>query len=418
MAACIVGVLVHATVLLVVRVPHERDFDLHRLIGTWFLNGQSLYGCGVCYPYMPAAAMYFSLLALVSRSVGFALRYAVAMGCLIMTCVWLHRMIKERFPELAGAGLALGAATIVLALKFILYDFDDGGPHTILLGMMVGGLYAVWIGRERLGAVWLGLAIALKVTPGLFLLFFVWKRQWRLAAYTACFACLWIALPMVWMGPVSWWDHQVTWTRIAAGSVVGLKTEYTTINEDNIRNSGLNPGLMRYLVTLSPDHPLRKNDPGYIPVLDLAPPQARAIVVAASMGLLVVFGWQTRKSVGGRSDPEWVKESGAVLLLMLFLSPLTWIQHLPWLIPALYWIVAKAVSVEGFGPVGRAALGLYTAIALLVNYELLGKRNYTIALSYKPYTFAMLLLFFLLMDNWRSAAVHPYCAPAPVANVK
>jgi hypothetical protein len=284
--------------------------------------------------------------------------------------------------------------------------------------MMVGGLYAIWLGRERLGAVWLGLAIALKVTPGLFVPFFIWKRQWRLALYTTLAACVWIALPMVWMGPASWWDHQVTWTRVAAGSVIGLKTEYTTINEDNIRNSGLNPGLMRYLVTLPPDHPLRKDDPGYVPVLDLAPPQARAIVLAAIVGLLTVFGWQTRARSGGRSHPEWLRECGAVLLLMLFLSPLTWIQHLPWLIPALYWIVARAASVEGFGRAGRAALGLYTLIALLVNYELLGKRNYMIALSFKPYTFAMLLLFFLVMDNWKSTPAHAYCAPVSVANAK
>lgn len=415
---CVVGLIAHATAVLYLRVPHERDFDLHRLIGTWFLNHQNLYGCGVCYPYMPAGAMYFSLLALVSRSVGFTLRYAVAMACLAMTCVWLHRMVKDRFPELARARLALSVATVMLALKFIMYDFDDGGPHTILLGMMVGGLYAVWNGRERLGAVWLGLAIALKVTPGLFLPFFLWKRQWRLAGYTAAAATGWILLPLLWMGPASWWDHQVTWTRVAAGSVIGLKSEYTDMNEDNIRNSGLNPALMRYLVTLSPDHPLRQNDPGYVPMLDMPPRQARVIVLAAIGGLLLFFGWHTRRAYQGPGDQDWARECSAVILLMLFLSPLTWIQHLPWLVPALYWIVAKACSREGLSRVGNAALGVWAVIALVLNYSVLGKRHYMVVLSYKPFAIGMFLLFLLVMVKWKERPNPSYFLAGSVADAK
>jgi uncharacterized membrane protein len=154
---------------------------------------------------MPTGAMYFSLLALLDRSIGLALRYTAAIICLWMTCVLFHRMIKDRFKELAQANLILGIIAVALAGQFILYDLDDGGPHTILMGMLVGAVYAVWKGREKFAAIWFGLAIALKVTPGLFLLFFLWKRQWRLALYTAVATACWIILPIVWMGPASWW---------------------------------------------------------------------------------------------------------------------------------------------------------------------------------------------------------------------
>src|SRR3954470_13796749 len=69
-----VAFIVHATIVLYFRAPRFRDFDLHRSIGTWFLNHENLYGCGICYPYMPTGAMYFSLLALLSRPAAFALR--------------------------------------------------------------------------------------------------------------------------------------------------------------------------------------------------------------------------------------------------------------------------------------------------------------------------------------------------------
>lgn len=396
---CILAVVVHGIVLVYLRPPHDRDFDLHRLMGTWFLTHQNLYSGGVCYPYMPIAAMYFSLLALTSRTIGFALRYMTAIGCLWLTCVLFHRMIKAQFQELAQSNLILGVITAALAGQFLLYDLDDGGPHTILLGVMMGGVYAVWTGHEKLGAVTIGLAIALKITPALFLPFFLWKRQWKVALYTAVAATCWILLPIVWMGPTSWWSHQLTWTQVAAGSVVGAPNPYTRINEDNIRNSGINPALMRYLVTLPPEDPLRKNDPGYVSIFNTPPVHARVMVVTAAAVLLGLFGWHTRRPYQGAGDHEWPRECSILLIVMLLLSPLTWIQHLPWLLPALYWVVAKTLSQDGLGPWSKGALGIYIMVAMVLNYELLGKNNYTIFLSYKPFTIGMIMILAIVMTQ-------------------
>ena len=402
MAVCIVAVTAYGIVLVYLRTPRFRDFDVHREIGRWFLTGQNLYtgrisNIAVSYPYMPTGAMYFSLLALVDRNVGLAMRYTTAIICLWLTCVLFHRMIKDRFKELAQANLILSVIAIASAGQFILYDLDDGGPHTILMGMLVGAVYAVWKGREKLGAIWFGLAIALKVTPGLFLPFFMWKRQWRLALYTAVATACWIILPIVWMGPASWWAHQQAWTQVAAGSAVGYKTPFAHTNEDNIRNSGIQPALMRYLVTLSPDHPLRQNDPGYVAILDLPPTLARILVISAIIVLLIGFCWYTRRPYGGPGDPEWPRECSGLLIMMLFLSPLTWIQHLPWLVPALYWIVAKACSHDGLSQLSKIAMGLYVMIAVVLNYEVLGKQNFLVFLSFKPFTIGMLLIFAVLM---------------------
>ncbi|MBI3357579.1 MAG: DUF2029 domain-containing protein, partial [Nitrospirae bacterium] len=349
------------------------------------------------YPYMPTGAMYFSLLALVDRNIALAMRYTTAIICLWLTCVLFHRMIRDRFKELDHANLILSVIAIALAGQFVLYDLDDGGPHTILMGMLLGAVYAVWTGRERFGAVCFGLAITLKVTPGLFLPFFLWKRQWQLALYTAIATVCWIVLPIVWMGPTSWWAHQKEWTQVAAGSAIGYKAPIALENEKNIRNSGIQPALMRYLVTLSPDHPLRQNDPGYIAVLDLPPALARIVVVSVIMTLLIGFGWYTRRPYGGPGDPNWARECSGLLILMLFLSPLTWIQHLPWLVPALYWIAAKAFSNEGLSHLSKVAMGLYVMIAVVLNYEVLGKQNFLVFLSFKPFTIGMLLIFFVLM---------------------
>jgi hypothetical protein len=407
-AICMVAVTGYGIVLVYLRAHRVRDFDVHRAIGSWFLSGQNLYSSAVSYPYMPTGAMYFSLLALVDRGVGLALRYMTAIFCLWLTCLLFHRMIRNRFKELAQANLILGLIAILLAGQFVLYDLDDGGPHTILMAMLVGAVYAVWKGREKLGAVWFGLAIALKVTPGLFLLFFIWKRQWRLVIYTAVATACWIILPMVWMGPASWWSHQQTWTQVAAGSALGYKAPIAQSNEDNIRNSGIQAALMRYLVTLSPDHPLRQNDPGYVAFLDLPPTLARILAISAILLLLIGFGWHTRRPYGGPGDPDWPRECSGLLILMLFLSPLTWIQHLPWLVPALYWITAKACSRDGLSHLSKVAMGLYVVLTVILNYEVLGKQNFAVFLSFKPFTIGMLLIFVVLMLQSKNTASLPH----------
>lgn len=402
-ALYIMAVTSYGIVLVFLRKPTFRDFDIHRQIGSWFLTGQSLYSNPVTYPYMPTAAMYFSLLALVDRRVALALRYTTAIICLWLTFCLLHRMMRVQFKELAHANLVLSLITILLAGQFILYDFDDGGPHTILLGMLVGAVYAVWTGREKLGAIWFGLAVALKVTPGLFLPFFLWKRQWRLALYTAVATLCWIILPIVWMGSSSWWAHQMEWTQVAAGSAVGYKAPIAVANEKNARNSGIQAALMRYLVTLPPDHPQRQYDPGYVPILDLSPALARILVIIAVLVLLCAFYWFTCRPYRGPGDPDWPLECSGLIILMLFLSPVTWIQHLPWLVPPLYWIVAKACSHDGLNPLSKVAMGLYAMIAVVLNYEILGKKNFVVFVSFKPFTIGMLLIFFVLILQFQKA---------------
>ena len=159
----------------------------------------------------------------------------------------------------------------------------------------------MWKGRVELGAIWFGLATALKVTPGLFLLFFIWKRQWRLAVCSSIAAACWIALPVVWMGPSSWWSHHRQWTRIALGSVLGARAEVAEQSELRVQNQALKPALMRYLMTYPEGHPLRLSHPGYVPFLNLKPATAGRLATLAMLGLLAICAWQARGRYQGSS---------------------------------------------------------------------------------------------------------------------
>ncbi len=403
--AALIGTVMHGYHTAFVRIPLSRDFDVHRIMGERFLAHVDVYvgSAGFGYPYMPIASMYFAPLTFFDRDTALALRYTLAIACLCLTLVLCYRMTRAQSGKTPTAGVWMGAISIVLALQFILQDLDDGGPHLILLGILTAGIYSIWQGREKLGALWFGLAIALKVTPALFLPFFLWKRRWKLAGYTVMATMCWILLPVLYMGPSWWWSQQRDWTQVAVGSVLGHESPATQSNEQQVRNQSLKQTLLRYLVTVPEDHPLRQKDPGYAPVMNLPPAAAKMVALAVMASLLAFFGWTTRRPYEGRGDPMWLRDSSALLIIALLLSPITWVQHLVWLVPALYLIAMDSRGKEGLSLPVKLAMALYGLLAVVLNYELLGRKNFSLLLTIHPFAIGMLLILGILLFDRRHA---------------
>src|SRR6266851_10168857 len=113
------------------------DYGLSREFGRRFLYHEDLYGRGLHYPYMPAAAMYFAPLALFSFTTGLLLRYCAALVCLWLSLRMMQTTARAANPPLEGAGFQISVLTVLLASHYIIRDLDDGGPHLILLAMLV-----------------------------------------------------------------------------------------------------------------------------------------------------------------------------------------------------------------------------------------------------------------------------------------
>jgi alpha-1,2-mannosyltransferase len=227
-------------------------------------------------------------------------------------------------------------------------------------------------------------------------LLFLWKRQWRVAFYTVLAAIFWIVLPAVHMGPTSWWEHQTEWTRNAALSLLDQQMEGRQENEQQKANLSLRHTLMRYLVTYPESHRLRQIDPSYKPVLDLPPRAATLIVVSVTLGLLGLFAWSSRESFQGPRETAWPRECSGVLILALLLSPITWNQHLVWLMPAVFIVVAAARTMSY---AGYAMLGVYVLFTTVLSHESLGRVRWEALKSYHPLGIAMLILFGLLLKS-------------------
>lgn len=395
-----VAAIVHGYIISFGRSFHFRDIDIHREIGRRFLSGEYLYANDYCYMYLPTTGLYFAPLLAFERNSSLALRYAVAIVCLVVTIMLFHRMVCGSSERTAWSRLWIGVGAGALTLQFILNDLDDGGPHLILLGILTCAIYAIWVGKERLGAIILGFAITLKITPALFVVLFLWKRQWRLASYTVLATILWIVLPILYMGPTSWWEHHTEWTRNAVLSVLDRQAEGRQENELQKANLSLRHTMLRYLITYPPDHRLRQVDHGYRPVLDLPSPVANGIVGVAALSLLGLFAWSSGRLFQGPGDPAWARDCAGTLMLALFLSPITWDQHLVWMIPAASIVVAAAAKMTGgLSRTGYVMLAVYVVLTIVLNYEVVGSARWEALKSYHHLGIAMLILYGLLLSS-------------------
>ena len=189
------------------------------------------------------------------------------------------------------------ALAFLIGLHFVLRDLTDGGAHLIYVAMMMGGVYCAWRGQEKLSATWFGLVIALKSTPGLFLPL-IWKRKWRLAAYTVLATVLWICLPAVFMGPARWWQAQRAWVQMATSVFTDNFDDHNrSANELVPNNQAFKLMVLRYLTTSPPGSPLRLNDPADVQLLNLSQKTGNMAYYLAVLAILGV----TPGGAGGRT---------------------------------------------------------------------------------------------------------------------
>jgi hypothetical protein len=100
----------------------------------------------------------------------------VSLASLWIVCWLTLDIIRVPRPALAGALAALALAM----LPALRANFDEGQLNVAVAAGMVGCWAMRRRGRSGLAGVLLGVAFALKPIPGLFFLYYLWRRDWRL----------------------------------------------------------------------------------------------------------------------------------------------------------------------------------------------------------------------------------------------
>jgi len=293
--------LAAAVIAFTATVPLLRDwFDLrvyHGAVNTWIHHGGRLYdyrvpGTAYGFTYPPFAAVSMLPMALVG------LRTAIVGSVLLnlaALALILHILTDGAWRRYGWFGCALGAC--LLALFEPLRDtFSFGQVNLLLLALVLTDAWLLSTGRERRAGVGIGLAAAIKLTPAVFIGLLLLARRRRAAAVASAVTAAATAFAALVAPDASrfYWTEAL-WDTSRVGRL------------DYVSNQSLQGILARLGDT------------------------QRTAWAAAVLVVLGVWVWRTRRALAAGDWPAAFALTGVTACLV---SPITWVHHLVWLLPA------------------------------------------------------------------------------------
>ncbi|GAA1854579.1 glycosyltransferase 87 family protein [Asanoa iriomotensis] len=313
-AAIVAGLAVAVVAFLAVFAARHGFFDLKVYYGAvnyWihdhgmlydFLKPNSKYG----FTYPPFAAIAMVPMAVVPWALAIVISVGLSLAATYALLRWLVLPIAVR--ERWTPWFALAVAFLLMAAFEPYRETITFGQVNLLLIVLVGVDLLVGVaGRRRWAGVGIGLATAIKLTPGVFIVYLLVTRRWRaalVAAGTATVATLAAAA----VDPAAsreFWTAAL-WDTDRVGSLAFVS----------------NQSLQGVVARLSPEHPSTL---------------AWLVLVVAAVG---VWAWRVRTA----SVVEGFALTG---VLGCLISPVTWVHHLVWLLPALILLVDAGLRRRG-----------------------------------------------------------------------
>jgi alpha-1,2-mannosyltransferase len=324
--------------------PYRIDIDVYRMGGRAWLDGRSLYADGVMFQtrggldlpftYPPLAAVAFAPFAMLSLDVA---SIAITLTTLILLIVamtilltrldvWPQTSITNEPAWLRRGWLAAAiVAPAVIYLEPIRSNFDFGQINVVLMTLVIADCVPRKTPWPR--GLLLGLAIALKLTPAVFLLYFLLRRDTRALVVTAASAVVATLAGFAF----AWRDSFEYWTE-------------TVRNTDRIGTATLNTN---------------QNIAAVLARLGLGEGERFVLWTLACFAVLGLTVWAARRVL--KADQP-VLALICVAMFGLVVSPVSWSHHWVWALPTV--LVTAVVAYRN----RNVALGVVVlaGIALMV----------------------------------------------------
>ncbi|MHA7861645.1 glycosyltransferase 87 family protein [Tessaracoccus sp. Y36] len=164
-------------------IPYRIDFDVYRIGGQVFRDGGDLYGrmpdtiigANLPFTYPPIAAAIFSAFTFVSWRVGSVTLSALTVAAMLGVLYLVVRELGSNRRDALWLTVALGC--LALHLDPLAETVEFGQINAVLMALVMVDLLA-GRGRWWQGSL-VGLAFAVKLTPVVFLAWFLMRRDWR-----------------------------------------------------------------------------------------------------------------------------------------------------------------------------------------------------------------------------------------------
>ncbi|PWU52003.1 hypothetical protein DLE60_31850 [Micromonospora globispora] len=294
------------------------DLKIYMRAMDWWAAGHPLYDYvqpdrvqgALYFTYPPFSALLlrpFALLPLGVTVAAFTILTAIGV---VVTTRWLVQPMIERH-DLPRVFTVTVAVLLVFTVESTRETITFGQINMLLVVLILADLlFAVPQGRRWAG-VGVGLATALKLFPGIFIVYLLATRRWRAAVVASATAALATLLAAAVAPSDSWrfWTHEL-WATDRVG-----RTDYTG-----------NQSLFGLLSRIT-----APEKPSQLPWLLL-------VVLVAAYGL-----WRAARAARAGDALAGLTLTGLVGGLV---SPITWTHHLYWFIPAVVVLVDAALDAD------------------------------------------------------------------------
>jgi hypothetical protein len=298
-------------------------------------------------------------------------------------------------------------AVLLLSLRPILSDQHHGNVNLVILFLIVATLYAWRRGYDVLAGLLLALAISYKVTPALFVPYFLFKREWRVAVTTMLGVGLFLlVVPSLALGIefnaecLAMWWHRILSPYVGKGEV--------SPQEVNQSMAGV---LTRLLVEVPPAQAHGYSGTLFdLNLLSWPRETVTTLIKILSVGFVGLLAYFSRTKATRRDDPRLFGEWSLVVLTMLFVSERSWKHHfvtllLPytflayhlWLVPATRrtrWLLASSLVLSAV---------VMASTSSEIGGVLLGEDGHKVAQFYGMFLWSAMILY--VATAWRVMAV-------------
>lgn len=320
-------------------------------------------GNGYFYPPILAFLMggFTWLSAAAASTVFFSLKL-VMMTWVLFAC---DRLVagKELPPRLRTVFLV---GLVFVAARFWIADLQYGNTNVVMLFLMVAAIDQSMADRPVPAGVALALAFAIKIIPGILVLHFLLRRQWKVLIWFAVGTLVLVLVPWLVL-PHSWWP---TWTQYLDAGVTGKLGERLAQPD--------NQSIWGMLNRLFPTAPL----------------DSLRLVWFASGAFMVALASAVTLRTSGTRRPISVIGASLYLLVGLLISPGSWVVHYTaTLLPmAILWRILLTA--------GRPIALWMVFVAANVAFTISGWFRATVAPSIEQSWFVMAAFLLILGLGW------------------
>lgn len=356
------------------------------------------------YPNPPIMPLLLSPLVHLPALAGSLVWFYLKVGMALLAVYWACRLVEtpdRPFPTWARA------LAVLLSLRPIMGDLSHGNVNLFILFLVMAALYAFHHRRDFSAGLLLALGVTCKVTPALFIPYFLYKRAWKtLAGCGVGLVLFFFVVPGLFLGLghnarllESWYERMVKPFLLDG-----------VVTSEHINQSI--PGLVFRLGTHSPsfiDYPDGKpHGAAYHNLADIDPGLARLIIKGSMALFAALVVWTSRTPATSRRGWRLAAEFSLVLLGMLLFSERTWKHHcVTLLLP--FAVISYYLGACRPGKLLRGYLIVTLALVVLLmsatSTSLMG--NAKLAQVYGAYVWANLLLVAALAVLLRQSEAEP-----------